>query len=100
MRPAGYLHRAVGQAAWRSSVRSGLGAASCVGVYVVVVLGGGVLIGRTDSPSPALSVLATAVVALAVRARAGRARTGLAHAARLATPYDVLTRFSETVSGE
>ena len=36
-----------------------------LGVYVLVVLGGGVLIGRTDSPSPALSVLATTVVALA-----------------------------------
>ena len=35
-----------------------------VGVYVVVVLGGGALIGRTDSPSLPLSVLATAAVAL------------------------------------
>jgi peptidoglycan/LPS O-acetylase OafA/YrhL len=33
-------------------------------VYAVIVLGGGVLIGRTGSPSLPLSVLATAVVAL------------------------------------
>ena len=35
-----------------------------VGVYVVVVLGGGAIIGRTDSPSVLLSVVATAAVAL------------------------------------
>jgi hypothetical protein len=32
-------------------------------VYVLVVLGGGLLVGLTDSPSLALSVLATAIVA-------------------------------------
>jgi signal transduction histidine kinase len=59
------------------------------------------LVGRTASPSVPLSVLATAVVALAfepVRARveafASRAMHGGA-----ASPYDVLSRFSETVSG-
>lgn len=35
-----------------------------VGVYVVVVLGGGALIGNTESSSVLLSVLATAAVAL------------------------------------
>ena len=37
-------------------------------VYVVVVLGGGLLIGHTDSPHVGLSVLATAIVALGSRA--------------------------------
>ena len=66
-----------------------------------VVVGGGALIGRTDSPSLALSVLATAVVALgfepvqsALEACAGRLVYG-----GLPTPYDVLSRFSETVTG-
>jgi signal transduction histidine kinase len=70
-------------------------------VYVVVVLGGGALQGRTDSPSVPLSVLATAVVALAfepvqVRLEAFASRT--VHGG-LASPFDVLRRFSETVSG-
>ena len=72
-----------------------------VGVYVVVVLGGGALIGRTDSPSLPLSVLATAAVALMfapVQAALERAATSLGHGGA-ATPYDVLTRFSETVMG-
>lgn len=69
-----------------------------VGVYVVVVLGGGVLIGRTDSPSLPLSVLATAAVALGfapVQAALERAATSRG----TPTPYDVLSRFSETVTG-
>jgi hypothetical protein len=72
-----------------------------VGVYVVVVLGGGALIGRTDSPSLPLSVLATAIVALGfgpVQARLERAATDLVHGGT-PTPYDVLSRFSETVTG-
>ena len=55
-----------------------------VGVYVVVVLGGGALIGRTDSPSVPLSVLATAAVALLfapVQAALERAATRLGSAA-------------------
>jgi len=70
-----------------------------LGVYVVIVLGGGLLVGRTESPSPALSVLATAVVALAfapVQAWLERASTRVGE--RTATPYDVLSGFSETVS--
>ena len=72
-----------------------------VGVYVLVVLGGGALVGRTDSPSLGLSVLATAVVALGfesvqvrLEAFAGRLVHGGAP-----SPYDVLSRFSETVTG-
>jgi signal transduction histidine kinase len=70
-------------------------------VYVVFVLGAGALLGRTDSPSLPLSVLATAVVALMfapVQAALERAaaRLGVGGAA---TPYDVLSRFSETVTG-
>jgi signal transduction histidine kinase len=66
-------------------------------VYVLVVLGGGALIGRTDSPSTALSVLATTVVALAfapVQRLLERASL------RIATPYDVLTRFAENIDDD
>ena len=70
-------------------------------VYVVVVLGGGALIGHTDSPHLGLSVIATAVVALAfdpvqsrLEALASRVLDG-----GLPSPYDTLHQFSETVSG-
>jgi signal transduction histidine kinase len=72
-----------------------------VGTYVVVVLGGGALVGRTDSPSLPLSVLATAIVALGfapVQAALERAAPSLGHGGA-PTPYDVLSRFSETVTG-
>src|SRR3954453_6938711 len=70
-------------------------------VYVVVGLGGGALVGHTSSPDVALSVLATAVVALAFetvqsRLEAFASRVVLGGAA---SPYDVLSRFSETVAG-
>jgi signal transduction histidine kinase len=67
------------------------------GVYVVVVRGGGAIIGRTDSPSVALSVLATATVALSfarVQAVAERWASRLL-GDRTAAPYEVLSRFSE-----
>ncbi len=69
-------------------------------VYVVVVLGGGVLIGHTSSPELALSVLATAVVALAF----DPVQTRLASLARVVhggtpPPYDVVRAFSSTVAG-
>ena len=70
-----------------------------VGIYVVVVLGGGALIGHTDSPSVPLSVLATTVVALLfarVQAALERATTRWGRGA--ATPYDVLSHFSEAVT--
>ena len=72
-----------------------------VALYVVVVLGGGAIIGRTDSPSLPLSVLATAAVALLfapVQAGLDRVATRMGYGAS-ATPYDVLSRFSETVTG-
>src|SRR3954470_5740336 len=72
-----------------------------VGVYVVIVVGGDALLGRTGSPSVLLSVVATAVVALAFD-RVSRwtqdADARLFHR-NGATPYDVLSHFSETVTG-
>jgi signal transduction histidine kinase len=70
-------------------------------VYVVVVLGGGLLIGRTSSPSLGLSVLATALVALAfepVQSRLEGWASRLVNGGRL-SPYDVLSRFTEAVTG-
>ena len=92
MRPADLYRRGTG----RAIVILGL-VAFVLGVYVLVVLGGGVLIGRTDSPSPALSVLATTAVALAfapVQSVLERATL------RMATPYDVLARFTESVGDD
>ena len=69
--------------------------------YVVIVLGGGALIGHTDSPHLGLSLLATAVVALGfepVQARLERRATRAVHGGR-PSPYDVLSRFSEAVTG-
>ena len=73
-----------------------------VTVYVVVVLGGGVILGRTDAPSLPLSVVATAIVALsfapvqsAVERVASRWGIGAP-----ATPYEVLSRFSQTATGD
>src|SRR4051794_14733145 len=72
-----------------------------VGVYVVIVVGGDALLGRTGSPSVLLSVVATAVVALAFD-RVSRwtqdAAARLFHRSG-ATPYDVLSHFSGTVTG-
>ena len=71
-------------------------------VYVVVVLGGGLLIGHTDSPHVGLSILATAIVALGLEPL----RSWLEAVAKRwvqgdrATPYDVLSRFSESLTGE
>jgi signal transduction histidine kinase len=87
---------------WLVAVLVLAGVAGFVGlVYVVVVVGGGALIGRTSSPDVALSVLATTVVALSF----DRVQSALDH--RLsravlggqATPYDVLRQFSGTVAG-
>lgn len=69
-------------------------------VYVVTVLGGGVLIGHTSSPDTRLSILATLVVALGL----GPVQAALQKAARRAVtgerelPYDVLSRFSASVT--
>ncbi len=75
---------------------------SVTAVYVVVVLGGGLLIGHTDSPQIGLSVLATAIVALGfepVRARLQTAAQRWLRAGRPA-PYDVLSGFTESLTGE
>src|SRR6185436_16770719 len=73
------------------------GALACfvVAVYVAVVLGG-----RTDSPSLWLSVVATVAVALLfapAQAAIERMASRAGHPAA-ATPYDVLSRFSEAVT--
>ena len=64
-------------------------------VYVAVVLGGGVLVGRTDSPSLVLSVVATAIVAVGFQPVRRRLRPIAARLARgeRAAPYEALTRF-------
>jgi signal transduction histidine kinase len=72
-----------------------------VGVYAVLVRGAGAVIGRTESPSLPLSVLATAVVALLlapVQAALERVASKMLPRGGLA-PYDVLRRFSQPVSG-
>ena len=68
-------------------------------VYVVVVLGGGALIGHTDSPSVPLSVLATTVVALLfARVQAALERATTRWGLGGPTPYDVLSHFSDAVT--
>jgi signal transduction histidine kinase len=70
-------------------------------VYLVVVLGGGALVGRTDSPDLTLSVLATVIVALGFEPVQHRLEAAVHR--RLGhppSPYDVLTLFSATVAGE
>jgi signal transduction histidine kinase len=69
-------------------------------VYVLVVLGGGLLIGQTDAPNLALSVVATAVVALGfgpIQTRLERVASRLAgHVSQ--SPYEVLRHFSDQVT--
>jgi signal transduction histidine kinase len=70
-------------------------------VYVVVVRGGGALIGSTDAPSLALSVVATAIVAIGFQPVRRRLRPVAARLVRgeRAAPYEVMTRFLDEVSG-
>jgi signal transduction histidine kinase len=98
MRPRRVLPR-LHRAGWgRSVVWLGL-AGFVVWVYVVVVLGGGALIGRTDSPSVPLSVLATTVVALMfARVRDCVERATIKLGLGAPTPYDVLSQFSDSVT--
>ena len=68
--------------------------------YVVVVIAGGALLGR-GSADVLLSVVATAAVALAfdpVQSRLEAVASRVVHGG-LASPYDVLRSFSETVAG-
>ncbi len=70
-----------------------------VTVYGVIVLGGGTLIGRTDSPNVVLSVLATTVVALLfARVQAVLERVTTRWGLTAATPYDVLSHFSDGIT--
>ena len=101
MNALGRLRRRTG-AEWRPTalVLGGL-AVYVVLVYAVLVVGGGVLLGRTGSADAALSVVATAVVALSfdrVQTRLEALSSRLLHKG-VASPYDVLSRFSRTVSG-
>jgi signal transduction histidine kinase len=96
---------------WRRRTRRELLATVLVGsgltafvllVYVVVVLGGGALLGRTSAPSLGLSVLATAIVAVAfdpVQTRVERRVTRTVLGGR-PSPYDVVRRFTATMDGE
>jgi signal transduction histidine kinase len=70
-------------------------------VYAAVVVGGGLLLGRTDSPSAALSIGATAVVALAiepVQSRLERLAARLSSAGR-PFPEEALRRFRAATDG-
>ena len=70
-------------------------------VYLVVVLGGGALVGRTDSPDPTLSVLATVIVALGFEPVQRRLEAAVhRRLGHTPSPYDVLTLFSATVAAE
>jgi signal transduction histidine kinase len=68
--------------------------------YLVVVVGGGLLLGRGSSPHLGLSVLATAVVALAFDPVLTRLDTVAARVAQggRTSPYDALRRFSGAVA--
>jgi signal transduction histidine kinase len=74
-------------------------AAFITGVYVAIVVGIGSLVGRTDQPNVALSIVATAVVAVAfqpVRERVQRVANRLVYGRR-ATPYEALSRFADEI---
>jgi signal transduction histidine kinase len=69
-------------------------------VYVGIVVGVGALIGAGGKPNLLLSIVATAIVAVAfqpVRERVQKIANRLVYGAR-ATPYEVLSEFSERVA--
>jgi signal transduction histidine kinase len=75
-------------------------AAFITAVYVAIVVGIGSAIGQGSEPNLALSIAATAVVAVAfqpVRERVQRFANRLVYGKR-ATPYEVLSRFAETIA--
>jgi signal transduction histidine kinase len=77
----------------------GVLAAFFTSVYVAVVVGIGTAVGSTHNPF--LTVLAAAVIALAfnpVRTRATRFANRIAYGRR-ASPYEVLSQFSERMAG-
>ena len=76
-------------------------AAFITAVYVAIVVGIGSLVGRGEEPNLVLSIVATAVVALSfqpVRERVQRLANRLVYGER-ATPYEVMSSFSERVGG-
>jgi signal transduction histidine kinase len=69
-------------------------------VYVAIVVGIGALIGSGGKPNLGLSIVATAIVAVAfqpVRERVQKVANRLVYGKR-ATPYEVLSQFSERVA--
>jgi signal transduction histidine kinase len=75
-------------------------AAFITAIYVAIVVGIGNLIGSGSQPNLFLSILATALVAVAfqpVRERLQRIANRLVYGRR-ATPYEVLSQFSERVA--
>ena len=85
----------------RLSVVAGM-TAWVAAVYVLVVLGGGILLGHADSPQLGLSILATAIVALGFEPVRSRVETTAARwvGPGRESPYDALSRFSESVMGD
>jgi signal transduction histidine kinase len=81
----------------RTTVAVALGLAGYVGVvYTVLVVGGSALIGHRGSPAIVLSILATAVVALSFEPVQARLTRRIAELWPVpASPYDVLSRFTE-----
>ena len=75
-------------------------AAFITAVYVGIVVGVGTLVGSGGQPNLVLSIVATAIVAVAfqpVRERLQRIANRLVYGKR-ATPYEVLSQFSERVA--
>jgi signal transduction histidine kinase len=75
-------------------------AAFITAVYVAIVVGVGTLIGSGGKPNLALSIVATAIVAVAfqpVREQVQKVANRLVYGKR-ATPYEVLSQFSERVA--
>jgi signal transduction histidine kinase len=75
-------------------------AAFITAVYVGIVVGVGTLVGSGGQPNLALSIVATAIVAVAfqpVRERLQKIANRLIYGRR-ATPYEVLSQFSERVA--
>ena len=75
-------------------------AAFITAVYVGIVVGVGTLVGSGGQPNLVLSIIATAVVAVAfqpVRERLQKVANRLVYGKR-ATPYEVLSQFSERVA--
>jgi signal transduction histidine kinase len=70
------------------------------GIYVGIAVGVGTLVGSGGKPNLGLSIIATAIVAVGfqpVRERVQRIANRLVYGNR-ATPYEVLSRFSEQVA--